>query len=145
MLPTLEFTYEQPGVIVRNRKGEWFEIALNSGYAWVHVQDADTRYLPVEQLLKESLTYLSGQGPLTLLSSPKHGKAVWSKNPQGRNNLPVEITAFEKLDGELWVQVDVLDVEPCTEVRTGIRPVSGWVPFYYTNGMPSIWFYSRGC
>jgi hypothetical protein len=43
---------------VINRQGEWFEIALNEEYAWVRVQDADTRYLPVERLLRRSLAYL---------------------------------------------------------------------------------------
>lgn len=144
-LPTLEFSYEKPGAIVRKRKGKWFEIALDSGYAWVHVQNAGGRYLPVEQLLKDSLTYLSGRDPLTILSSPRHGEAVWSRSSRVRSDLPVEVTAFQELGGELWVQVRLLEMEPCSQRPTGIRPVTGWIPFHNAKGMPSIWFYSRGC
>lgn len=144
-LPTLEFSYENPGVIVRKRHGQWFEIALKEGYAWVHIQDADSRYLPVEQLLKHSLTYLSGRGALDIVETPGRGKPVWSRSPNIRSNLPVEVVAFSQIAGHLWVQVRILDTDPCSEERTGVVSVSGWMPFNDANGMPLIWFYSRGC
>ena len=144
-LPTLEFSYEKLGAIVRKRQGQWFEIALNEGYAWVHIQDADSRYLPVEQLLKHSLTYLRGQGALDLVEIPGRGEPVWSRSPDIRNRLPVEVVAFNEIDGHLWVQVRILDTDPCSEECSGVVSVSGWMPFYDADGMPLIWFYSRGC
>ncbi|OQX08064.1 MAG: hypothetical protein BWK76_24040 [Desulfobulbaceae bacterium A2] len=144
-LPTLEFSYENQGVIVRKRQGQWFEIALSEGYAWVHIQDADSRYLPVEQLLKHSLTYLSGQGSLDLVEIPGRGKPVWSRSPNIRSKLPVEVVAFSEIAGHLWVQVRILETDSCSEERTGVVSVTGWMPFYDADGMPQIWFYSRGC
>ena len=74
-LPTLEFGYETPGAIVLRRDGEWFEIALDAGRAWVHVPGVE-RYLPVETLLKGGLTYLRGNGQTRLRVSPDGGELV---------------------------------------------------------------------
>jgi len=143
-LPTLEFSYENPGAIVLKREGQWFEIALNEGYAWVRVQDG-ARYLPVEQLFKGALTYLRWQSQQPLLKSTNRDEAIWSPSSNIRSNLPVEVLGFREVSGLLWVRVRLLDVEPCTEESTNVIPVTGWLPFHDASGMPVIWFYSRGC
>ncbi|MFC1532758.1 hypothetical protein ACFL7M_05275 [Thermodesulfobacteriota bacterium] len=143
-LPTLEFSYENHGAIVLKREGQWFEIALNEGYAWVRVQDGE-RYLPVEQLLKGALTYLRRQSQLPLLKDLDQGEAIWSPSPNVRSNLPVEVLGFKEVSGQLWVRVRLLEIEPCSGKSTNVIPVTGWLPFHDASGMPVIWFYSRGC
>lgn len=143
-LPTLEFAYENPGAVVLTREGQWFEIALDAGTAWVRIQDG-ARYLPVERLLKDSLSYLRGQGRSALLDRPGQGKTVWSGGPGMRSELPVEVMGFRNVSGKLWVQVSILGVEPCTGQNTNVRTVSGWLPFHDASGMPAVWFHSRGC
>lgn len=118
---------------MRNREGEWFEIALGASYAWVRVQEP-SRYLPVEQLLGDSLAYLIADGPLQLLGSPGEGRSVWSSDGELPRNLPIEVLGFSKVSGRLWVHVRVLDVNPCTEESTGLSSVAGRCPFMRGQG-----------
>src|SRR5262245_30644533 len=57
-LPTKEYGYEEPGAIVLARRGEWFQIRLVTGSAWVRASPRDT-FHPLEQLLLDGLTYLT--------------------------------------------------------------------------------------
>ena len=143
-LPTLEFSYENPGAIVLKREEHWFKIALSESYAWVRIQD-DSRYLTVERLLKDSLTYFRGQSQLALLKSPGRGEAIWSPSSDFKRKLPVEALSFKNVSGQLWVKVRLLEVDPCSEESTNVVPATGWLPFHDESGSPVIWFYSRGC
>lgn len=103
ILPALEFSYETPGAIVTGRQGQWFEIRLNEGFTWVHVED-DSRFRPVEELLTGSLTYLTA--PVNLHQGPGDPEINWSPEPDQAGNLPVEVLSFHRpLDGQLWIQV----------------------------------------
>jgi hypothetical protein len=143
-LPTLEFAYENPGAIVRRREGQWFEIALQERYAWVQVQD-DARYLPVAILLKDSLAYLPKGSRALLFRKPGRDEPIWSSSPDVRDDLPVTVLDVRDVSGELWVQVNLLDVGPCTDEKTNVPPLTGWLPFHDATGMPAVWFHSRGC
>lgn len=143
-LPTLEFSYENPGAIVIKQEGEWFEIVLEQGTGWVHVRDT-TRYLPVEKLLMDSLSYLRTQSQPTLFKKPARGEALWSVDKTTRSSLPVEVLGYQQVAGVLWLQVKLLEKEPCTDEPANVAPFTGWLPFLDASGMPVIWFYSRGC
>lgn len=140
-LPALEFSYETPGAIVIGRQGQWFEIRLDKGSAWVRIQD-DSRFRPVEELLTGSLTYLTP--PVALHKGPGDPDITWSPGPEV-GKLPVEVLSFRRIDGQLWVQVSFPAVEPCSQDHTHLPPVTGWLPYHNPDGMPSIWFFSRGC
>lgn len=143
-LPMLEYGYEMQGAIVRQREGAWFEIALTEGHAWVQVVDA-AQFKPVEDLLLRSLAYLRPEGPVRLLRGSGSGETVWSAAGERDRNLPIEVLDFQYLAGRLWLQVKMLAVEPCEDAPTGVEPVTGWLPLHSADGMPALWFYSRGC
>lgn len=143
-LPILEFSYENPGAIVLRREGNWFEIALGNGNAWVRVQD-DARYLPVEKLLADSLAYLRLQGRPVLVRNPGGKDAVWWPGKRLADEQPVEVLAFRRLHGRLWLQLRFLQQDPCSDQYTGLPAVTGWLPFHDAGGMPAVWFRSRGC
>ncbi len=144
-LPTLEFSYEQLGAIVVEHEGKWFKIALEHDFVWVHIQD-DGRYLPINQIFKDSLTYLRWQNQQSLLETPDMDKVLWQPDPHMQRDLPVDVLDFREIAGQkTWVKVKLLDVEPCSEEKTHVPPVTGWLPLYDKDGMPVVWFYSRGC
>ena len=143
-LPTMEFAYEQPGAIVLRQADSWFEIALPKGTGWIRVKDAE-RFLSVERLLKDNLSYLRKNATLPLHTRP--GDPVARRVPPTRTtvDLPVAVQAFMRVADTLWVQVDLLSANPCTEEKVPEAPASGWLPFHDAKGQPSVWFWSRGC
>jgi hypothetical protein len=143
-LPTMEFAYEQPGAIVLRQTNSWFEIALSKGTGWVRVKDVE-RFLPVEQLLKDSLLYLRKGAPIPLYTRPGDPAAPRVPGTRTAVDLPAELRAFKRVAGTLWVQVESLSANPCTQEKLPVAPVSGWLPFHDAKGQPSVWFSSRGC
>lgn len=140
-LPSLEFAYENPGAIVVGRQGEWFEIRLAEGSAWVRIPDGN-RFHPVQELLMGSLASLTGHA--VLYENPRDSKIVWSPGPEV-GELPVEVLSYQTVAGRLWVQVSLLAVEPCSREDTHLPQVTGWMPFHGSDGIPAIWFFPRGC
>ena len=143
-LPTLEFGYEQPGAIVLRQTGSWFEVALNQGTAWVRVKDAN-RFLPVEQLFKDGLVHLRGGAPLSLYRAPGDPASSRPVRIGAGGDRPVKASAFRRVSGVLWLQVEFLGVDPCTEEKLPLGSTSGWLPFHDASGQPAAWFSSRGC
>lgn len=57
-LPTMEYAYEEPGVVVLERRATWFRIRLSSGSAWLESSEAEDFY-DLERLFVDRLTYLT--------------------------------------------------------------------------------------
>ena len=143
-LPTMEFAYEQPGAIVLRQTNSWFEVALSKGTGWVRVKEVG-RFLPVEQLLTGSLLYLRKGAPIPLHTRPGDLAAPRVPGTRTAVDLPARLRAFERVAGTLWIQVESLSANPCTEEKLPVAPVSGWLPFHDARGQPSVWFSPRGC
>ena len=47
--------------------------------------------------------------------------------------------------GRLWLQVEVMGNQHCTEPAPAIVKARGWVSAYDASGAPTVWFSSRGC
>lgn len=143
-LPTMEFAYEQPGAIVLRQTNSWFEVALSKGTGWVRVKDVE-RFLPVEQLLKDGLLYLRKGAPIPLHTRPDDSTAPRAPGTRTAIDFPAKLRAFKRVAGTLWIQVETLSANPCTEEKLPAAPISGWLPFHDAKGQPSVWFSSRGC
>ncbi|MSP41307.1 MAG: hypothetical protein EXR70_22705 [Deltaproteobacteria bacterium] len=103
------------------------------------------RFLPVEKLL-EGGPYLLTGAPIPLHTRP--GDLAPLRVPVTRTevNLRVNVRAFKRVAGVLWVQVESLSVNPCNEEeKVPAGPISGWLPFHDAKGQPSVWFSPRGC
>jgi hypothetical protein len=67
-LPVLEYAYEMAGAIVVRRHGEWFRIRLDDGAGWI--RSDRSRFMPIEELLSENLTYVAWPYSDGLASAP---------------------------------------------------------------------------
>jgi len=143
-LPAMEFAYEQPGAIVLRQTKFWFEVALSKGTGWVRVKNIG-RFLPVEQLLKDGLLYLRKGAPVPLHARPADPAVPRLPGTRTAVDLPARFLAFKRVAGTLWIQVESLSANPCTEEKLPAAPVAGWLPFHDAKGQPSVWFSSRGC
>lgn len=56
----------------------------------------------------------------------------------------VRITESQRVADSLWLQVEVLDSNPCDGGTPRVIH-SGWVPAYDPQGRLTAWFWSRGC
>ena len=57
----------------------------------------------------------------------------------------VEVIGTTRVDNEDWIHVQ-FELERCgSDSVRQLAPVHGWVPAHRANGMPTVWFYSRGC
>ncbi len=142
-LPTVEFDYEQPGGIVLARRGRWHEIALSTGSAWVSVDDG--RFLPVEALLKDRLTYVGGTWPVVLFDAPGGVEQTTLTGAAARREWPAEVLSIREAGDERWIQVRFLEADPCTGEASVPGVETAWLRFYGDTGLPAVWFHSRGC
>jgi len=143
-LPSLEFGYEQPGAIVLRRSGAWFEIALDKGAGWVRVGDAG-RFLPVQRLLRDGLIYLRQGASIPLLPNPGARAVPRVAGHRTAADLAIKLLSLKDVDGTLWLQVESLDTDPCTQEKLMTVRFSGWLPFHDATARPAVWFRSRGC
>jgi hypothetical protein len=142
-LPTREYAYEEPGALVVDRRGSWFKVRLAEGAAWVQASARD-KFYPLEDLLENGLTYLTGDWDGQLRGRP--GAAARSaRTPSGTGEPSVKVLKSLRVDGELWFDVQVMSHSPCDAAAEPNVVDRGWVPAHAPSGEPSIWFYSRGC
>jgi hypothetical protein len=142
-LPTREYAYEEPGALVVDRRGSWFKVRLAEGAAWVQASARD-KFYPLEDLLENGLTYLTGDWDGQLRSRPgAHGRPARTAPRAGE--LSVKVLESLRVKGELWFNVQVMSHSACDAGGEPNVVDSGWVPAYGPSGEPSIWFYSRGC
>jgi hypothetical protein len=140
-LPTKEIGYEEAGAIVLARRGEWFQIRLATGAAWIRSSPRDS-FHPLDQLLLDGLTYLTEAWDGRL--APSAGAPGRPARVEARSSQPsVRIIRSQQLRGNLWFELEVI-TSPCEDPNVQVLD-RGWVSAYTTSGEPAMWFYSRGC
>lgn len=141
-LPTVEVGHEQPAAIVLERKPRWYRIALAEGSGWVNIEDT-RRFIPLTRLLADNMTYLRGGTQVPLAERPGATPSAGARPLEG--DIAARVVATRRLDGVLWLQVDTRGADVCK----ALPPVAltGWVPMLDPGrgGVPSVWFWSRGC
>lgn len=95
------------------------------------------------QVLKNSLAYLSSAGPHELRGQPGAGPVAAMTGPGTGQH--IEILETRTVKDRLWLRISILATEPCSGDPTGLKTVSGWLPFLDNESLPRIWFYARGC
>ncbi|MFO0523020.1 MAG: hypothetical protein ACK515_21735 [bacterium] len=141
-LPTIELSYEQPAAIVLERRPRWYRIALADGSGWVNIDDT-RRFIPLTRLLSSKMTYLRGGTPVPLAAQPGQAPGRDARPLDG--DIAARVVSTRRLDGVLWLQVDTRGADVC-EARPPVS-LSGWIPMLdpARGGVPSVWFWSRGC
>ena len=139
-----EYGYEEPGALVYRREGGYYLIRTARGTAWLSPNDAGP-FRSLEMLVSDGLSHLTEAWDGFVSASP--GGAKRTRVPRRRLNGgdSVEVTAARRVAGRLWLQVDVMGNQHCTEPSPAIVKARGWVPAHNASGAPTVWFSSRGC
>jgi hypothetical protein len=140
-----EIAYEEPAIVVWRVAHPWYLVAArDSVRGWIRIPDGATM-VPLTELLKDRLAYLTGAWDGTLHSTPGAGTGVavvGVTRDEGEASASIEET---RLVGEtLWVHVQVHDQSPCESDGDPKVIGDGWVKAW-TGGKPTVWYYSRGC
>jgi hypothetical protein len=142
-LPTMEYAYEEPGAVVLERRGKWFRVRLIVGSAWLEASAQDEFY-SLEQLVKDSLTYLTEAWSGRVAASPGSAGRP-AKLPRPAADQPVRVRRASREKEGLWFFVDIMSHSACEGDGEPTIADQGWVPAYGKADAPTIWFYSRGC
>jgi hypothetical protein len=157
-MPMEESGYENPAVIVYERTGQWFRIALQRGSAWM-MSSSPKHFHPYPELLKDRLSMMTEGWDGRLWSTPgapsaraavPKVKALLDGLEKSRReggdagNVDVEVLAIQRVGGEAWIQVRITDGHCGDKDEPGTLD-TGWIPAHRATGKPSVWFYSRGC
>ena len=143
----MEFGYEESGLIVAERSGEWFEIVLPARTGWIH-SAAPERFHAYPDLVSESLAYVNRGWPGLLWSSPETGtprEISESWRPYTARDLTIEVLDARTVNGDLWFKIRLDSEYGCGTVTEDLPTEEGWVPGYGNSGENLIWFHSRGC
>jgi hypothetical protein len=69
--------------------------------------------------------------------------AAW--RPHLERDVPIEFLGSLRIGDQTWAQVRLDPSARCKEALEGVPSVTGWIPAHQPSGLPSAWFYSRGC
>jgi hypothetical protein len=143
-VPTEESDAEVRALIVYERSGEWFRIALNDGSGWVHADPQN--FLQYPDLLINRLAYVRKGWDGTLWREPGGVAAMvpetWTTHLG--DDLNAEVLSVRRVGKQRWIHVRLV-TESCGQILPGLQPVTGWIRAYDSSGRPAAWFYSRGC
>lgn len=145
-LPTLEFDYERPGVIVLDQRDGWFKIRVEKGSAWLKASPAD-HFMSLADLFEEfiGVTAITKSFSGRLVDAP--GRPATNANPRIDGAHPVQVAEVRSVFGQAWAHVEVFNHSICSAAENGPPDViaRGWMPLHAADGEPTIWFSSRGC
>lgn len=151
-LPTLEWAYEEPGLIVVSRRGPWFKVVIPGGFAWLRMRP-EMVFRSVPTLLQGAYAFSTEGRGLLRLYYEAGSKDQFVDTPV-KESAPLVVQAAQHVDGRLWLKVGILPQAALDVVDRGICDdphrvhallAVGWLPFHSHHGQPRAWFYSRGC
>jgi hypothetical protein len=140
LLPEREYDYEMPAAIVAARDDDWFQIHTLSGPLWTRRPD-DRGFLSLEALLSaERATYLTDDWDRSMYETPGGAQIQLPPLPSPPS---VKVVEHQYQSGELWL---FLETTSGCVVEPAVVPVTrGWVRVSGRDGLPTVWFHSRGC
>jgi len=143
-LPTQDYDYDGRGVLVIDKKGKAFKIALEKGSAWV-CPGNKSKYYSLSDLYamhdNAQLQFWDGY----FYDKPGGKKKRLNIMISEESAPEVKIIDTKVFKGKLWFKVKVPAEDPCGEIDKSIKSATGWVPSHDKNGFPTLWFYSKGC
>jgi len=135
-----EYAYEAAAAVVTGVQGRWYRIRLADGrQGWVAPGDAD-RFLSLEELFSNNMTYLVRDGPGRLWRNGRGGWVAFDLGPRGET--AVEVVSVDADGDSLWLEVVIPEHAPCGGRQRAAR---GWIPAWDDAGRLNVWFHSRGC
>ncbi len=141
-----EASYESRAALVFALVDGWYKVQLrNEQFAWL-APDAAGTYWPLEKLLPNRLSYLTGDWNRFVW--PHIGAGIphrlsYSGDARPREQA-VNVLAAARIASSLWLEVEVISSNGCDGGPEKVLS-RGWIPAYGESGSPVAWFYSRGC
>lgn len=143
-LETRESSYEQPAAVVRERRPQWYRLALRDGRSgWLAAADAGA-FHALPDLVVNRLNYLTAEWDGWLWPSPGAGYPLTAPRAGRPGEQPARVLGSEVIGDTLWWQVEVLDRSPCDGPGERVAQ-AGWIPAYTPAGALTAWYHSRGC
>jgi hypothetical protein len=140
-LPTREYGYEEPGAVVVDAREGWYRVRLGTGSGWV--QATGTEFYSLERLYRDEEAYLTDQWNGRIAGAPA---AAGRAAPASDSREPaVRVRRVSRVNGALWILVEILNESFCIAAREPKVIATGWVPAHGASGEPTVWFASRGC
>ena len=143
----MEYSYEEPGLVVVERRDDWFRIGSDESIGWIQSRDP-SKFHSYQNLVQESLSYLTDAWPGGFWPSPGASDPIavpteWQAYTANETMIVVLESAV--VQNELWFRVRLDPDYGCGRVTAALPVVEGWVLAYSPTGSPQIWFHSRGC
>lgn len=141
-----ESGYEVDAAVVYAVVDGWYKVRRSDGtFGWL-APDAAGTFWPLGDLLLRRLAYLTLDWNRWIWPQPGAGNPFRVSYPVGERprEQMVNILSATDVGGTLWLEVEVLDSNPCEGDPESIR-ARGWVPAYGEASTPVAWYYSRGC
>src|SRR5262245_19178483 len=139
-----EYGYEEAGALVYGRERGYFLIRTSRGVGWLSPDNAGS-FHSLETLITRDLTYLTDawDGFVTTSARSTARTRVSQRRPYGSED--VHVKRLQTVDGQLWVEIDVISHSFCESNQPATIKASGWIRAHDAIGAPTVWFASRGC
>ena len=143
----MEYAYEEPGLVVLERRGDWFRIQADATDGWM-LSGVPDRFHAYEALVSESLAYIQPGWSGALWAGPGVGTPTavpdaW--RPYLDRQQTIEVLESAVVGEALWFRIRFDADYGCGGLEGDLPMAEGWVPGYRESGPNQIWFYSRGC
>ncbi len=140
-LPSEEYDYENPAVIVFEKHKDWYKIRLENGYGWV-LASGDNTFLSLIKLFTSHTPYLTNAWDGRVWQLPNEGaKQVTRVRPE----TAVHVITSKLVNSELWIKIQLPIEDDCGKKDNSITPIQGWIPAHSKSKDLTLWFHSRGC
>ena len=137
-VPTLERGYEEPALLLLERRDDWLRIDLGEGSAWLHPPPGYT-VEPYPELLADKLAFATDAWTGELCDSAGERCRRVAHAPAQ----PIQVLSTQTSGKDHWIEVELI-----TDTCTGGDPMRldhGWIRSHDDSGRPTVWFHSRGC
>ena len=142
-----KFNSEQAGALVYGRERGYFLIRTSRGVGWLSPHNAGS-FHPLETLLARDLTYLTDAWDGFVSASPRSAhrtRVVSQRPPDGNDDRDARVKGFRTVNGQLWVEIEVISHTFCESVEPATVKARGWIRAHDATGAPTVWFPSGGC
>lgn len=131
-----EITQEEPPALaVLDRRGSWYRIQLSAGSGWVQVRLLH-KFTPVEELIRDG-SFLRAGWQARLSATPGAPPTIALPQTVPDSHTYIQILDRQRLNGFLWLHVQVYSQADPYEPETRQNHARGWVPIH------AAWFFSR--
>lgn len=136
-----EIGYEERAFIAVETAGRWVRIRFDRGTGWIQLSKKDAAGVaPYEELVTGAMAQMTDAWDGRLYARPGERPRTFGKP------LPyVTVVDWRRVNGKLWLEVELLEQSLCSGPQEPRIAARGWVRGYSTKRQPTVSQFSRGC